>query len=79
YYDANDINFRNKAAKYEIVTGTIEEGKHSDPIAIVNQIQSTVEMMYRIQHPEAEESEFKNIVTFDPSSRTARFRHLKYS
>ena len=47
FYDAKEIRFLDKAADYELVTGTISEGEHSDPTAIVKQIESTIQTMYR--------------------------------
>ena len=76
YYDALEINFLDEAAKYELETGTISEGEHSDPTAIVKQIESTIKTMYRRMYPEVSETDTNDIVTYNPITRKVTFKNL---
>ena len=79
FYDAKEINFLAKGADYELLTGTISEGEHTDPTTLVNQIKSTIEKLYRQQYPVASSIECDDIITYNPITRKVNFKYLEGS
>ena len=51
----------------------------SDLTTIVKQIENTIQTMYRRQYPDAPETDFNDIVTYNPITRKVTFKNLKHA
>ena len=74
--DVIEINFFDKAARYEVQMGTISEGEYTDPSLIVRQIQNTITALYRSRFPDAAANECDDIVNYNPITRRVTFKNL---
>ena len=74
--DVIEINFVDKAARYEVLKETISESEYSDPSLIVRQIKNTITALYQIRFPDAAANKCDDIVTYNPITRRVTFKNL---
>ena len=66
--DIKKINFIDNAARYKVLTDTINEGVHTDPKSIVQQIANSINTFYYRRYRDAAATECDKVVTYNPSS-----------
>ena len=74
--DIKEINFIDSAARYEMLTDTISEGKHTNPKSIVQQIANSIKTLYYRRFPDAAATECGDVVTFNPITRRVILTNL---
>ena len=67
---------RKSNARYEVLTATISEGEHRNPMSIVQQIANSIKTLYYRRFPDAAATECDDVVTYNPITSRVIFRNL---